>query len=48
MDHQKAKRVTFRNGIQDFWSFSQSEAGNQKSVLLLFCLGAEFSSDVDR
>jgi hypothetical protein len=28
MDHRKAKRVAFRNGIRDFWSFGQSESGN--------------------
>jgi hypothetical protein len=28
MDHRKAERVAFRNGIQEFQSFSQSESGN--------------------
>jgi hypothetical protein len=28
MDHRKAERYVYRNGIRDFWSFSQSETGN--------------------
>jgi hypothetical protein len=28
IDHQKAERVFFQNGIRDFWSFGQSETGN--------------------
>jgi hypothetical protein len=28
MDHRKAERVVFQNGIQGFRSFGQSETGN--------------------
>jgi hypothetical protein len=48
MDHRKAERVVFRNGIWNLRSFGQSETGNSRSVLPLFCPGADFSSDVDR
>jgi hypothetical protein len=48
MHHRKAERVVFRNGIQNFRSFGQSETGNGGSVMPLFCPDAEFSSDVNR
>jgi hypothetical protein len=28
LNHRKVERVTFQNGIWDFWSFDQSEPGN--------------------
>jgi hypothetical protein len=46
--HQKAERVLFRNGIQDFRSFSQSETGNSWSIPPLFYPETKFSSEVDR
>jgi hypothetical protein len=46
MDHQKAERVGYRNGIRSFQSFSQSEAQKLRSILPLFCPETEFSSDV--
>jgi hypothetical protein len=48
MDHRKADRVGYHNGIQKFWSFGQSEAQKLRSVLLLFCPETEFSRDIDR
>jgi hypothetical protein len=36
MDHQKDERVTYQNGIRDFWSFSQTETQNLCSSKLLF------------
>jgi hypothetical protein len=47
MDHQKALRVSYRNGIQNFRSFDQSEAKRLRSIQPLFCPETEFSSDVD-
>jgi hypothetical protein len=47
MDHQKFERVVYWNGIRDFRRFGKSEIGNWRSVLPLFCPGAESSSDVD-
>jgi hypothetical protein len=41
MDHQKAKRVVFCNGIQNFRSFGQFETRDWGSVMPLF------SSDID-
>jgi hypothetical protein len=32
MDHQKAERVVYHNGMQDFWSFGQSETQKLGSV----------------
>jgi hypothetical protein len=37
MDHQKAERVAYRNGIWDIQSFGQSEAEKLSSVQSLFC-----------
>jgi hypothetical protein len=37
MDHRKSERVDYRNGIQDFQSFGQSQAQRFSSVQLLFC-----------
>jgi hypothetical protein len=48
MDHQKSERVAYQFGIRDFRSFGQSKAQKLSSVQPLFCLGTEFSSDVDR
>jgi hypothetical protein len=48
MGHRRAEKVIYQNGIRDFWSFSQFEAWNWRSVLLQFCPETEFSSDVDR
>jgi hypothetical protein len=45
MDHEKAKRVGYHNGIRSSQSFSQSEAQKLRSVLQLFCSETEFSSD---
>jgi hypothetical protein len=36
MDHRKAERVGYHNGIRDFWSFGQSEAQNLGSIQPLF------------
>jgi hypothetical protein len=47
IDQQKAERVSYQFGIQDFWSFGQSKTQKLKSVLLLFCQEIEFSSAVD-
>jgi hypothetical protein len=47
MDHQKSERVSYRNGIQSFQIFGQSEIQNLSSVQLLFCPETEFSSEVD-
>jgi hypothetical protein len=47
MDHQKAERITYRNGIQDFRSFSQSKIQKLSSVQPLFYPETEFSSEVD-
>jgi hypothetical protein len=48
MDHQKAERVDYQNGIRDFRSFSQSETQMLRSVQPLFCPEIEFSSDFAR
>jgi hypothetical protein len=47
MDYQKAKRVSYCNGIQDFWIFGQSEMQKLSSVQPLFCPETKFSSKVD-
>jgi hypothetical protein len=47
MDHRKAERVTYRNGIQSFRSFSQSEAQKFSSIHQLFYPEIEFSSEVN-
>jgi hypothetical protein len=47
MDHQKYERVAYRNGIRDFYSFSQSETQKFSSILPLFYPETEFSSEVN-
>jgi hypothetical protein len=47
MDHWKAERVSYCNGIRDFQIFGQFEAQKFSSVQLLFCPETEFSSEVD-
>jgi hypothetical protein len=47
MDHQKYERVTYRNDIRDFYSFSQSETQKFSSILPLFYPETEFSSEVN-
>jgi hypothetical protein len=47
MDHQKAERVAYHNGIQDFWSLSQSETQKLSSVQPWFCPETEISIEVD-
>jgi hypothetical protein len=47
VDRQKAERVSYRNGIWDFWSFGQSKAQKLSSVQPLLCPETEFSSEVD-
>jgi hypothetical protein len=47
MDHQKDEKVGYRNGIQDFWSFGQSETQKLSSVQPQFCPDTEISSEVD-
>jgi hypothetical protein len=37
MDHWKAERVSYRDGIQDVWCFGQSEIQKLSSVQPLFC-----------
>jgi hypothetical protein len=37
IDHQKAERVSYSNGIWGFRSFGQSEAQNLRSVQPPFC-----------
>jgi hypothetical protein len=37
IDHRKAERVTYQNGIRDFWSFGQSETQKWSSSQPLFC-----------
>jgi hypothetical protein len=32
MDHRKPERVTYRNGIQDFWSFSHPRPKSEVHV----------------
>jgi hypothetical protein len=46
-DHRKAKTVLYRNGIWNFWSFSQPEAQKLSSVQPPFCPETEFSREVD-
>jgi hypothetical protein len=47
MDHRKAGRIDYRNGIRDFQSFGQSDTQKFSSVQPLFYLETEFSSEVD-
>jgi hypothetical protein len=47
MDHRKAKRVSYHNGILDFQSFGQSETQKLSSVHPRFCPETEISSEVD-
>jgi hypothetical protein len=46
MDHRKVERVFYRNGMRD-WGFDQSKTQKLSSVQPLFCLEAEFSSEVE-
>jgi hypothetical protein len=46
MDHRKAERVGYRNGIQSFRSFGQSEAQRLNPDQLRFCPEAKISSDI--
>jgi hypothetical protein len=47
MDHQKAERVSYHDGIWYFQSFGQSETRKLCSVQPLFCPETEISSEVD-
>jgi hypothetical protein len=47
MDHWKAEKVGYRNGIRDVRSFGQPETQKMSSVQLQFCLETEISSEVD-
>jgi hypothetical protein len=47
MDHRKAEKVGYRNGIQGFQSFSQSETQKLSSVQPQFCPETEISSEVN-
>jgi hypothetical protein len=42
MDHRKAERVIYQNGIRDFQSFGQFETGNWRSILPLFYSETDF------
>jgi hypothetical protein len=44
MDHRKSERISYRDGIQDVWSFGQSETQKLSSVQPLFYLETRFSS----
>jgi hypothetical protein len=46
-DHQKAERVLYRDGIQDFWSFGQSKTQKLSSIPSQFCPETEISSETD-
>jgi hypothetical protein len=48
MDHKKAERVGYRNGIQSFRCFGQSEAQRLNPDQLQFCPEAKISSDAGR
>jgi hypothetical protein len=48
MDNQKAERVGYRNGIQRFRSFRQSEAQRLNHDQLRFCPEAKISRDIGR
>jgi hypothetical protein len=47
MDHQKAERVSYHNGIWDFQCFGQSKTQKLSSPQPLFYPETEFSSEVD-
>jgi hypothetical protein len=47
MDHRKDERVYYRNDIQDFRSFGQSETQKLSSVQPQFCPETEISSEVN-
>jgi hypothetical protein len=47
IDHRKDERVTYHNGIRDFWSFGQSEAQKFSSFQPFFFPETDSSSDVD-
>jgi hypothetical protein len=46
MDHLKAERVIYQNGIRDFWSFGQSETPKVELESAAVLSRMEFSSDV--
>jgi hypothetical protein len=47
MDHQKAERVSYHDGIRYFWSFGQSDTQKLSSVQPQFYLETEISSEVN-
>jgi hypothetical protein len=47
MDHRKAEKVSYRNGIQGFRSFGQSKTQKLSSVQPQFCPETEISSEVN-
>jgi hypothetical protein len=47
MDHRKAERVPYHDGIRYFQSFGQSKIQKLSSVQSLFCPETEMSSEVD-
>jgi hypothetical protein len=47
MDHRKAERLSYHNGIRYFRSFGQYETRKLSFVQPLFCPGTEISSEVD-
>jgi hypothetical protein len=47
MDHRKAERVFYHDGIQYFQSFGQSETRKLSSVQPLFYPETEISSEVN-
>jgi hypothetical protein len=47
MDHQKAERVSYHDGIWYFQSFGQSDTQKLSSVQQLCCPETEISSEVD-
>jgi hypothetical protein len=47
MDHRKDEKVSYHNGIQDFWGFGQSETRKLSSVQPQFCPETEISSEVN-
>jgi hypothetical protein len=47
MDHRKAGRISYHDGIVDVYSFGQSETQKLSSIQSLFCLETGFSSEVD-
>jgi hypothetical protein len=47
MDHQKAEKVGYHNGIQYFRSFGQSETQKLSYVQPQFCPETEIGSEVN-